>query len=389
MTTISPVPPHGGALISRLVPDAERDSALAAARSMTAVTLTQVQHSDLFCIASGVFSPLIGFAGREDYTSILERMRLADGTVWSIPVTLAVSSDAAGGIAEGATIALKSSAGTIAGTMEVREKFAYDKRREAAKVYRTEEEAHPGVARVYSQGDVLLGGPVLMLQPQTGEPFEAFQRDPAETRRLFQDRGWHRIVGFQTRNPVHRAHEYIQKVALEICDGLLLNPLVGETKMDDISAATRMESYQVLLDRYYPKDRVVLGVFPAAMRYAGPREAIFHAIARKNYGCTHFIVGRDHAGVGNYYGTYDAQAIFEEFSAADLGIVPLFFEHAFFCKKCGGMASSKTCPHDADSRVDLSGTQVRTLLMNGSIPPPEFTRPEVAEVLIRGMRPVK
>jgi sulfate adenylyltransferase len=389
MTTILPVPPHGGALINRRVPDANLHEALAAARSMTAVTLTPVQHSDLFCIATGVFSPLVGFVGREDYTSILDRMRLADGTVWSIPVTLAVSSDAARGIAEGATIALKSPAGTMAGTMEVREKFGYAKRREAASVYRTEDEAHPGVARVYSQGDVLLGGPVLMLQRQAGEGFETFRRDPAETRQLFQERGWRRIVGFQTRNPVHRAHEYIQKAALEICDGLLLNPLVGETKMDDISAATRMESYQVLLERYYPKNRVVLSVFPAAMRYAGPREAIFHAIARKNYGCTHFIVGRDHAGVGHYYGTYDAQKIFEEFSADDLGIVPLFFEHAFFCRKCGGMASIKTCPHDADSRVDLSGTQVRTLLMNGSVPPPEFTRAEVAEVLIRGMRTVR
>ncbi len=386
MTTHSLVAPHGGTLIDRLAPPDERAAALKAAAAFAAVQLTPVQHSDLLCIATGVFSPLTGFVGREDYDSILDRMRLANGIVWSIPVTLAVSDDEARGIREGTVIALREPGGDIAATMDVHEKFAYDKRREALSVYRTDETAHPGVARLYAQGDTQLAGPVRLLKRPAHEPFAAFRRDPVETRRLFQEFGWRRVVGFQTRNPVHRAHEYIQKAALEICDGLLLNPLVGETKSDDISAATRMESYQVLLERYYPKNRVVLSVFPAAMRYAGPREAIFHAMARKNYGCTHFIVGRDHAGAGSYYRTYDAQTIFDEFTPADLGITPLFFEHTFFCRKCGGMASSKTCPHDADSRVNLSGTEVRAMLLRGEVPPPEFTRAEVAEVLIRGMR---
>jgi sulfate adenylyltransferase len=386
MITDELIRPHGGVLVDRITAPAALGGALAAAARLPAVRLNAVQHSDLVCIATGVFSPLTGFVGRADYESIVERMRLANGAVWSIPVTLAVSNDAAASLKSARSIALEDPSGRLVATMEVAEQFGYDKRAEAAQVYRTTDEAHPGVARLYAQGDVLVSGPVTLLERPADEPFAAYRRDPAETRRIFADRGWRRIVGFQTRNPVHRAHEYIQKAALEICDGLLLNPLVGETKSDDISAGTRMESYRVLIENYYPPTRVLLSVYPAAMRYAGPREAIFHAIARKNYGCTHFIVGRDHAGVGNYYGTYDAQRIFDEFPPGDLGITPLFFEHTFFCRKCGGMASSKTCPHDGASRVTLSGTQVRDMLTKGQIPPPEFTRAEVAEVLIAGMR---
>jgi sulfate adenylyltransferase len=378
--------PHGGALVHRIVDPQARPSAAEAAARLTAVRLNAVQYSDLYCIATGVFSPLTGFTGAADYESIVEHMRLADGTVWSLPITLAVASDTAASIAARDTIALVDPDGRLAATMEVAEKFRYDKRREALDVYRTDDQSHPGVARLHAQGDWLLAGPIMLIQPPAGEPFAAFRRDPSETRRLFAARGWQRVVGFQTRNPVHRAHEYIQKAALEMCDGLLLNPLVGETKSDDISAATRMQSYQVLIENYYPADRVLLSVFPAAMRYAGPREAVFHAMARKNYGCTHFIVGRDHAGVGSYYGTYDAQKIFDGFSPEELGIVPLFFEHTFFCRRCAGMASSKTCPHDASSRVTLSGTQVRDMLSRGQIPPPEYTRAEIAQVLIDGMR---
>jgi sulfate adenylyltransferase len=385
MTSDDLIRPHGGVLVNRVLPADARADALAAASRLPAVCLTAAQLSDVMCLATGVFSPLTGFVGRADYESILDTMRLSDGTVWSIPVALAISPDASRSIGAASRVALRGPSGRIVGTIDVTDRFTYDKRREAAAVYRTTEDAHPGVARLYAQGDMLVSGPVTLIAPPTDEPFAVFRRDPLDTRRLFAERGWRRVVGFQTRNPVHRAHEYIQKAALEICDGLLLNPLVGETKGDDISAATRMESYQVLIDNYYPKDRVLLSVYPAAMRYAGPREAIFHAIARKNYGCSHFIVGRDHAGVGSYYGTYDAQKIFDEFAAEELGITPLFFEHTFFCRKCGGMASTKTCPHDGSSRVTLSGTQVRDMLKNGEIPPPEFTRAEVARVLIAGM----
>ena len=382
----STIAPHGGYLVDRRAPDDGRHELVREALGLPRVHLDARTLSDLQMIASGVFSPLEGFMLREDYESVVEDMRLANGLPWSIPVTLSVNEENARSLREDSYLALVDSSGEPVATMFLRERYLYDREREAKEVYRTTDHEHPGVDYLHRQGDVLLGGEIELLKPLDRGPFPNYYQEPADLRRFFAEKGWKRVVGFQTRNPVHRAHEYIQKSALETVDGLLLNPLVGETKSDDISAAVRMKSYEVILDRYYPRNRTVLAVFPAAMRYAGPREAIFHALCRKNYGCTHFIVGRDHAGVGSYYGTYDAQHIFEEFDEEELGITPLLFEHAFFCMECSGMASAKTCPHDPESHVFLSGTKVREMLSRGEYPPPEFSRPEVVEVLIEGYR---
>ena len=380
------IAPHGGTLVDRTVPAEERQERLREAAELPRVYLGPRTISDLQMISTGAFSPLEGFMNREDYESVVEDMRLTNGLAWSLPVTLATSEDTGRTLSEGSDVALVGGDGELVATMLLRGRYRYDKEREAQIVYRTTDADHPGVAALYRQGEVLLGGEVTLLQPPDRGRFSGYYYEPRELRAAFAEKGWKRVVGFQTRNPVHRAHEHIQKTALETVDGLLLNPLVGETKSDDIPADVRMKSYEVILDHYYPKNRVMLAVFPAAMRYAGPREAIFHAICRKNYGCTHFIVGRDHAGVGDYYGTYDAQHIFEEFEPGELGITPLMFEHAFFCSKCKNMASSKTCPHDPSSRVFLSGTKVREMLGKGEYPPPEFSRPEVIEVLLEGMR---
>ncbi len=377
---------HGGPLGDLLASGAEVDALRERASSLPILRLSARSLSDLELLAVGGYSPLDGFMTEADYRSVVSEMHLASGLAWPVPITLALSTEEAHEIDERSEVALANESGRVLAVMQVAQKFDYDKRFEAREVYRTEDEAHPGVAALYAQGDVLLGGSVHVLELPTHNDFQQYRLTPAQTRAEFEKRGWRTVVGFQTRNPVHRAHEYIQKCALEIVDGLLLHPLVGETKSDDIPADIRMRCYEVLLENYYPLDRVLLSVNPAAMRYAGPREAVFHALVRKNYGCTHFIVGRDHAGVGSYYGTFDAQRIFDEFTPGELGITPLMFDHTFFCRKCDEMASVKTCPHDGDARVTLSGTQVREMLKGGVAPPIEFSRAEVARVLIEAMQ---
>ena len=368
------IKPHGGELVDRT---GQRPDGV---ELLETVVISSRELADLDMIASGALSPLRGFMSREEYESVLESMRLPSALPWALPVCLAVDE-----APKGDRVALAGENGRLYAVLDVAEVFDYDVKREAELCYRTGDEAHPGVAVLLAQKRRYLAGEVTVFERPT-PPFPELALDPAATRAAFAERGWHRVVGFQTRNPIHRAHEYLTKVALETVDGLLIHPLVGDTKSDDIPSKVRVDCYRALIDGYYPPDRVVVSAFPAAMRYAGPREAIWHAICRKNYGCSHFIVGRDHAGVGSYYGTYDAQLIFDEFEPHELDIEPMMFEHSFWCRRCGSMASNKTCPHGAEDRIFLSGTKVREMLTAGEEPPIEFTRPEVADVLIEAYR---
>jgi sulfate adenylyltransferase len=383
-TTIAP---HGGDLVDLLVPEDRREATRAEADHLPKLVVNARELSDLEMLAVGALSPLTGFVGEADYLSVLETMHLSGGLAWAIPVTLSLTDDDVKRIGAGNSVALLSrEGGNPIAVVDVAEVFKRDRQKEALGVYGTEELEHPGVAALYEAGDFCLAGTVRALGLPEHDDFLSYRLTPSQTRAAFAERGWRTVVGFQTRNPIHRAHEYLQKCALEIVDGLLVHPLVGATKGDDVPADVRMRCYEALFEGYYPKDRAMVSVFPAAMRYAGPREAIWHAICRKNYGCTHFIVGRDHTGVGSYYGTYDAQRIFEEFEPGELGIMPLMFEHSFWCNACEGMASPKTCPHGEESRVSLSGTRVREMLRAGERPPIEFSRPEVADILIDAMR---
>ncbi len=387
MKTESLITPHGGRLINRIV-DSSRAEALAAeAAAMRSITLSTKQACDLEMMATGAFSPLTGFVGKADFDSICSNLRLADGTVWPIPITLAVDGEVKAALRLGQQATLKHEDGTLLAVIDIQEIYPHDKTIEIPNVFGTEDKAHPGVEVVMDEGEWLVAGPIQVItvtpDVEPAEQFIEFRLPPAKTREAFTKRGWKTVTAFQTRNPIHRAHEYLTKCALEICDGVLIHPLVGETKPGDIPADVRMTCYQILIKKYYVADRTMLSVMPAAMRYAGPREAILHALVRKNYGCSHFIVGRDHAGVGDYYGTYDAQEIFDGFEPGEIDITPLKFEHAAWCNTCEGMTSAKTCPHGPDEKVFLSGTKVREMLRAGKRPPQEFTRPEVADVLIR------
>jgi sulfate adenylyltransferase len=384
MTTTETIPAHGGTLVDLRLGKTEAERAIEEAEHLPKVQVGARELSDLEMMAVGALSPLMGFMDEKDHRSVIQEMHLASGLPWTIPVTLSIDDEEAKRIGGASRIALESHGRPVA-LLDVDQIYRRDRQAEATSVFRTDDLAHPGVKALHAAGDYLVAGPVRVIRLPEHTTFKQYRLTPRETRQSFVERGWRTVVGFQTRNPVHRAHEYLQKCAMEIVDGLLLHPLVGETKEDDVPAEVRMRCYEVLFENYYPRDRAMMSVFPAAMRYAGPKEAIWHAIARKNYGCTHFIVGRDHAGVGTYYGTYDAQRIFEDFDPDELGITPLFFEHSFFCKRCDEMASPKTCPHSDDDRVILSGTKVREMLRSGKKPPKEFSRPEVAEILIEAM----
>lgn len=386
MPTLSvphPIPPHGGALVERLVTGDERAHWLSEAYRLPRLHVDRRVLSDLRLLGVGALSPLDGFMTSADYDRVVNEMRLANGLVWTVPVTLAVGSVEAYDLKNARQAALFYKNRPVA-VVEIADVYQPDKRVEALEVYGVDDPRHPGVRAIYEQGEFYIGGRVHVLDLALDEegPLAKYYLSPRETRRMFHERGWRHIVAFQTRNPIHRAHEYLQKCALELADGLLIHPLAGATKQDDIDVSTRFACYERLIETYYPSQRVLLAAFPASMRYAGPKEAVFHALCRKNYGCTHLIVGRDHAGVGNYYGTYDAQKIFEKFSPDELGIQALAFENAFYCRACQGMATSRTCPHDAASRLMLSGTAVRQMLQNGEAPPPEYTRPEIARILL-------
>ena len=372
------IAPHGGTLVDRLVPSSGQDELRARAEGLPTLTLNSRESSDLEMIATGAMSPLTGFMTREEYEGVVREMRLPDGTLWPLPVVLSVRQDAP---AEGSEVALRAEDGTLLGVMEVRSVWQPDKKAELEQCFRGDEE-HPAWAYLQSVGDTYVGGPVQVLELPRHDKFQEYRLTPAETRAAFEEKGWKTIVAFQTRNPIHRAHEYLTKVALEQTDGLLIHPLVGDTKSDDVPSEVRMRCYHVLLEKYYPQERTMLAVYPQAMRYGGPREALLHAICRQNYGCTHIIVGRDHAGVGSYYGTFDAQRIFDEIRPDDLGILTLRFEHAFYCKLTDGMATTKSSPAAPEDRIFLSGTKVREMLARGERPPAEFTRPEVADILI-------
>lgn len=383
------ITPHGGTLINRELKGKKRDEAESKANSLEALVLSERELCDLEMIATGAMSPLEGFMSSDEYSSCLDNKVLSNGLPWTIPVTKSITDQDKVRIQKQKEVVLKDGQGRALAILEVKDIYPHDKQKQATLIYGTDDENHPGIKQIAQMGNWFVGGRISVFNRPKHDKFLEGRFDPIETREIFKKNGWKTIVAFQTRNPIHRAHEYLTKVALESVDGLMIHPLMGQTKGDDVSADIRWKCYQVLLEKYYPKKHTMLAVFPAAMRYAGPREAVWHAIVRKNYGCTHFIVGRDHAGANrpdgtSYYGTYDAQLIFNEFDPADIGIQLFKFEHTFFDKKTGGIVSFKTAPEGAE-QFSVSGTKLREMLRAGQLPPPEITRPEVAQVLIEAM----
>ena len=383
---IPETPPHGGRLVERVLEGEAREEARERARTLPRIAFNARMMSDLELLAVGAYSPLEGFMGQADYRAVVEDMRLASGLPWPLPITLAVRREAADSLREGDDVALVTPWEEPLGILHLQERFPYDGAREARLVYGTDDPRHPGAQYQLTRGEVLLGGPVELIARPPLRGFEAYRLDPAAARARFRELGWRTVVGFQSHQPMHRAHEYIQKCALEPHDGLFIHPLVGQTKLDELPSEVRVRCYQVLVEQYYPKNRVVLGVFPGAMRYAGPRETVFHALVRKNYGCTHFIVGREYASVESAAAPIGVEEIFRAFTPDELGIVPLFFDETFYCRRCETVTSPKTCPHGAQDRVGLSGALVRELLGHGEQVPVEFARPEVAEILRRWVR---
>lgn len=379
------ISPHGGILVECLARDEELKTCREEAGKLKSLVVSKRTLCDLEMLAIGAFSPLTGFTSKKDHETIVEEMRLSNGLICPIPITLQVNKANYEAIKSQKKIALKNDKNEIVAILDLKEIYTPDLKKEALNVFKTTDINHPAVNFLFNSGEYCLAGDIKVLK-HTYDEFPEYNLGCRRTREIFRERGWGKIIAFQTRNPVHRAHEYLLKVALETVDGLMLHPTMGETKGDDIPANIRMKCYQTILEKYFPSNRTLLCIMPASMRYGGPREAVLHAIIRKNYGCTHFIVGRDHAGVGNYYGTYDAQKIFGEFKPEELGITPIFFEHTFYCKACNDMASYKTCPHDVANHLTLSGTKVREMLRNGEMPPREFTRPEIAKILIESMK---
>jgi sulfate adenylyltransferase len=371
--------PHGGKLVERILDEEARCELLERAHALPRLVLDAESVSDVNNIATGVYSPLEGFLGRADFTHVLGHMRLSNDLPWTIPIVLDVDKDKAASFKTGKDVLLTDEAGEIVAVLHLEEKYEYDGELMARSVFQTTDAAHPGVARVMGMKDVLLGGKIDLVK-EMSTPFARYKLSPRETRVLFKEKGWRTIVGFQTRNTPHIGHEYVQKAALTFTDGLFINPVIGKKKKGDYKDEVILASYEELIKHYYLKERAVMAILMMEMRYAGPREAIHHAVIRKNFGCTHIIIGRDHAGVGAYYHPFAAQDIFEEFP--DLGIVPLFFRSFFYCKKCLSVVNEKICPHPASDQIQFSGTKIRDMLLRGEYPSPELVRPEVAKVIM-------